>query len=1578
MDENQKKNKSLKNFNYKIKKNIYISIKRNYYNSKIFYVFMNILEIFDHIIFIDIIFKFKRNFINLYFCFYFISPTFYYEIINTKLGNDSNSNILNISEYENDQINLIQEKYLKIPPISQLNFKQNKIIKIIFLFLIIFLFAIQLIKEFYYFINVIKKIGIYFVYFIFYSLTVPITLIFNRIILIQFLSNYKDIKLDFILDLILMIIFNYFLFEFYNVFIYAYENNEKYFFIKSNFFIVRLFAKQIGVILIVLRNDNKYYLIFQLLWSGLFIISFYNVAYIYMIKFNKNIFEKIIFYMQNLVFSLFFVRFINLFVIKSISDFEAFKILESFSVIFMSIVLFFKFNITNFHYNIELLEKYLEKENYNFFIGLFQLFNSIIKLFIIKKKNKKLNEQLKDSIFLNLKKELYKFFVLSEKDLTTISENGKFEILYDLEEETKDQSQIIKSTSKKNKAEAIIELYLLLINNFYKITKTKNNHFSTQVKDLLNFYKIVLFFATDDKSFRAEFYLKKYLYSKKHNNSNLIMNILFKYIENIFKMRLKTNDDNSMEHIIYFNLLTIEYLKIMKSFKIILINLDKTQNELFKIIDIECLILGEILDKIIELNKTLGKSHKIREQPENDKFRFIENILFNSNYEKGLEYFDTNILDSLIEQNTYFIIANIGGEYICKKAPILYKDLTENKTSKLFNNNFFNIFPYLIRKEIKKNLEKKIINNKICRIDGVLETAEHYIVYCKLTFNTLPSYKGLLFYICYIEPISSPDNSNHVLIQSNGEIILFGMFYKIYFGFSNSSNNLNLFKLFSIKNFNYNQPYIDVIIPLNELIKKINNSLAKDESKQNSIDVNNSILKIKKEFSAKNLNIRINFKTSYKIKEDNIYLVSVYFLDVNFKNKKKTEKINDESLTYLVSYNNNNSIGSFSSNSYLSSKILKENSWNITNKKGNSGIISKNLLDLIMAFYNIFLIILAIVVCIIIKFYSDNFKIKYKDMLILNSANSDYLISAFFITIISVIYDSDDKYLSLNKFYEDNIQDYNISLEDFYSYEFKKSVVSFIESFYLFKKEYGSISKKNELYPVIFENLTSLSTYGQLETLTYLNSFEIKRNYFYILSHNENFYYFIPLINYYEIDKKISSFSQNQKYIFTFIYNSVNFFIKIFNIIGKSKRYFEKKTTEYKFVSLFLFIGFLIFNIFSLFLLFLSIQITNKKMLKIVKNIFKLTNKRKNFLIEKLKYCKITIQNELKYSIFIDKIKEIDPKKKLLINLPQKFEPSMGEFVNDNSNSKLVNENNKVNHNNNKNNNDDDENIYLISATIKNTKLDYNFKTYNFVISILIFLCSIYIIYLIITVCLVFAYFSKFNIKIEETNNISDLQNLLLIYNLVIKISILSNNSDIHLEYDTFGRLTKNIYSNYSNFKKILLKENNKETVKYFNSIINYDSNPCNILLDDNELKYSLINICDYEPFLQTNLETMIGGYVNQLRKEYINFNISKKSIDDIINCFHSENLQKNNLKMIIYFLNFLKTIEDEYILPQLNDLTDRLTVILIVLFIVMVITEVFYYFGTSFLVTKRLSETLNIYVIMDKFFGAEEIKEKK
>ena len=61
------------------------------------------------------------------------------------------------------------------------------------------------------------------------------------------------------------------------------------------------------------------------------------------------------------------------------------------------------------------------------------------------------------------------------------------------------------------------------------------------------------------------------------------MNCIFEYLEDYFKKKEKDIEDNSMEYIIYFNLLNIEYLKIIKAFKIMLLNFNKSHKELIKI-----------------------------------------------------------------------------------------------------------------------------------------------------------------------------------------------------------------------------------------------------------------------------------------------------------------------------------------------------------------------------------------------------------------------------------------------------------------------------------------------------------------------------------------------------------------------------------------------------------------------------------------------------------------------------------------------------------------------------------------------------------------------------------------------------------------------------------------------------------------------------------------------------------------------------------------------------------------------------------------------------------------------------------
>ena len=84
--------------------------------------------------------------------------------------------------------------------------------------------------------------------------------------------------------------------------------------------------------------------------------------------------------------------------------------------------------------------------------------------------------------------------------------------------------------------------------------------------------------------------------------------------------------------------MNIEYLKILKSFKTILKSFTKSRKEIIRIIDIQSSVIGDSLNKIISLIDKSSDSIKIREQPENEKFKLIEDILFNANYLNNINF----------------------------------------------------------------------------------------------------------------------------------------------------------------------------------------------------------------------------------------------------------------------------------------------------------------------------------------------------------------------------------------------------------------------------------------------------------------------------------------------------------------------------------------------------------------------------------------------------------------------------------------------------------------------------------------------------------------------------------------------------------------------------------------------------------------------------------------------------------------------------------------------------------------------------------------------------------------------------
>ena len=362
----------------------------------------------------------------------------------------------------------------------------------------------------------------------------------------------------------------------------------------------------------------------------------------------------------------------------------------------------------------------------------------------------------------------------------------------------------------------------------------------------------------------------------------------------------------------------------------------------------------------------------------------------------------------------------------------------------------------------------------------------------------------------------------------------------------------------------------------------------------------------------------------------------------------------------------------------------------------------------------------------------------------------------------------------------------------------------------------------------------------------------------------------------------------------------------------------------------------------------------------------KLTQRGKNYLEKKLKYIKHIIQNELKPSIAIEQLKEINPATK-----PK---------VANNAQLSLTHQMKEINPND-----DDKDDMFLIKFNANQKKKIYHFIAYIQSFKTLLLLGSIYLIFIVITFPIMTSLFKKLEIKRRETQAIQDLQELLISYYIGIRLSIALNSTDLQLKLGIFGSMTDNIFSNHTEAKRLMITENVKSTINRLmitenvKSTINYlnqindNNNSCEFLLENNEYKYGLILICNFEPLMQTKVETMISGFINQLRSEFLNYNQSEKLESDLIQYFHSRTFQFNNLQVIIFFMNYLNDLEYKYTLPDLQDNINTLMLFLVIMFIIMVITEIIYYFSSSIFVLGRMSSSFNDYKVIEKFFSYDD-----
>ena len=1594
-----KENKNHFNFSDLLIK-IYVNLKENSLKFHKYQLLFNFFDMINNIIIIDIIFNYKKNFIDIFSYTYLFNYIFYFELLNNYLikSNNNSEDILSEENYKYDQISLIINKQFNINIYNQYKFKELLVIKIVLIALGYLCFIIMLIdiNKNSLFIG-IKKICSIFIYIFYKGLINIIILIFFRKIFIQFSISYNKLDNSVIIDLILIVFMCIPLFIFNNLFIYSFGCNEKYYFLKLNLFLNELIINFLSCIIITLRFNIKFSIIFQLSWILLYFHKFYFKSKIYIYNIFKNLNDYIDIFFEIIILSKIIIGFISILVLSSFQKIKFYKIIEKIILFFLIIVISFILFKNQKHIHFSQLIYYFNSNNSNFLYGIYQLFEPFKEVIVLNLVSNKISEKNKELILTSIQKNIKLYFCTDKDDFEFLNNDIEKirKILFNVNNCY--SSTIITNTNPlidNNSSDKFLNfnnLLLSIIKLFYKSSKKKSDNFNEYIRELMIYYKILFYYVIDGKTFRTEYILKKFLCSKYYKNNNCILSkAVFNFLD--YHFQFNNVEENSSIYALTFFKLNSAFYKIVNSFKYIIDNFSRDKSELLKITLLKNKTIGKNLSKIIKINKQTNDS-KIKENVAQEKLTMVEAIIFNSSFDKSIENFDLNNIDLVVEKNTNFFLLYRDNDIIIKKAPLKYNEITEFKTTKLKNKSFVKIFPDLIGNEIIKEIKKNIFsdNNKIIT---VVQNYNGCISLVKLILNHLPSFKGKLYLSCTIEcNLNTKDNV--LILTKSGLIKKFGQFFLEYFGLSpidtRESNFLNLINktMFNLVNLENNSIVLNV--NFDKMCKNIRKNIFKSKIKS-SIEYIANLENLKKQLkNKKSINIKLILRNIYYNESEKYYVITTQFdgiieqkyLEIQTTVNQRETQINSTKL----------SLSSIASVSQLA--VLKDKDWNVTSQNKNKLKLEKNKLGIISLIYNFILIIAAIVICIIIYRTINNFKETYNTIYTFITFTSQFYYNQFYFINKVVIKNNN----SNNNFYDVLSNEFqeigiNLTIADLYIYQ-NKILADYYSTLYNeeIKQCFEKIDKKSKLWESIIKKISFNNIEGGTTNTSYQIFFPEIITYNYVLSQIKGYYLEIEQINYNVTDllnyiNRINSLELKYAYYLMTNYKDVQDII--FEMNTNIKDIYTSKLKNLKIFVYVLIIIFIGFNILSCLLLYLSINLLNNNIVKIIEKIVKVENNHLFFLRNKIKITKLIIIDELKATIGVVQLKNLFNNQKKIKNLKPsqtnlKYssidEKDSGAILKKSTSANLhflkKSTTSKNNYDSNVNFNNTTQTDEIIFIPNDNKKIIIN-KVYIKVFQTIFFFILLYIIFMVIILTKVKNYFSDINHKLTYLKSINDLSGCLFSYFFINKLSIYFNTTYFYDNYD-MNNMQHEIFGNYSS---LIISLTNEKSNKYKQlvNILNSEEACDNVIISQKNYTEIVSKICKSYQKLHTNFQLVVNGIVGSIRQIYLYWYESNRDLNSIIKNFHHKNFQFENFSIIIYVIDAMNYILYQYITPDFNSSINKLNKFVIIMLSCMVFIEIFNYIQNNIFILNDLSKSISNYKIIEKFFvkSDKEKKEKK
>ena len=1644
MEITSKKNKK---YYKKILKRIFKSIENNSPKNKIFFFLIKMIELTNIIIVIDIIFKYKNNKINSDFFIYFINPIFYTEILLNKFSNNSeiydNNCFLTEDKYNNQQISLISKKYFNINIYKESCYLLNKLyLFIIILFINLLFFILSLKIKYYKFVSYIKKLCSIILYILFKILAIPLLYIFNKKFFLQFSNDYIDIKYNFCLDFFLLVYFNYIFYLFYFYFIYSYNKTFSIVLVNNNLHSFYFIVNELSCIIIVLRF-NTYSIIIELFWTLMFFLLFKLETKHYLLRMRKKNYEEINYAFLLLILCYFLIKGINL--ICHIKKSKIEKYLNIAILLFLFIFFYYLIiNLKRITQLSDLIKYYNKKDDFILYVC-YQIFEPLLSFFyhlLYDGKN-----LFKDGLLKEHYRENFKLFCKNNEDLNYLEDyKDKFIFNFEHSNSLKEEQKVLTIRNNMNNDKDYIDILLFIIKKNEKKIKLENSfvknkyyNFFKKLEKVLIFYKILIYFILDNDTFRAQYFLKKFLYKKKSVLSFLSLSI-FSIINKMLKIFEEKNKDeiNPTSFLIIFQTLNDEYLKLLKHFEDILSNFKSSKIEIYKTIDLNVYKIKRSLKRIYKICSGKFKDNLMK-QTENEKFMLIENILFSYKFEHNLNFFDISNLDQFVEKNNSFLIMIENDEFIIKKVPLFYSELTDIDIILINNKNFYLIFPPCIAISLIKKIKKMLFKFKNYNLETVVLDSNNFLLGVNLYFKILPTLKGNNYIICKIENANQLISNSYAIVNQNNVFKYISQFYYNFFGIKDISNlNLNLFKLFGIhdidlkydinlNNIDNNKDEIIYIKKYNFTYRELYKNAMKFIKKEKFVIQNDFEEKIKKLFSKSKQNNTLTIDVINKEKFINFETnEDIYLFKLNFKglpiyeNEIGNNTILEETfiLNAKVLEQNNNFNVSMISKSIASSKIQnsaigdidadKKIFWRIINYKDSKGFFKeKNIYSKISLLYNFILIIMAILLLIYInKETNYYFQINYC-LVDLRMIKINFLYGIFFMLHIIKIQDYEKYNISyINDEYTKNIKDYDFNINNFINNLYKNFVDNLFDLFEDYKLNFYTLNSNNKFQKIIYDEYEILFIDGY-KKYNFINLFEIYIDFFYIYNENYKIGFNYTIVNYNKIPEYINknlSSNYNQMY-YLIIYNFNTILNYLNDVIEQAVKIYNDIYKSYTIKVYIIIIIFFFLNFISIVIIILSMKIEKKKIVKIIESMVKIENYEKENLFIKIFFCRKIILNEIKPSLAINELhksltiqkKHIKKIRKTLINYK-----SLNPNLNNNNNQPIKRQKtvyfkentstfeNNYNEYHNNNSTKKDLMVKFNSSIELNNKLKNKFPIYysnfNHTQPLYNFYFKIWIIIIknILLLCSIYIIFIVivFPILYNKFQSISFQKDV--IYHT-------KNLNEYSLEYYLVLKLSillidksygNNIYKNGKDifYEKYHLMRKYFRKSKYNNYFDEIFSNAGEYIINNfisYENKSKLIDILKYEKFSIQKIETIFTSYIAGIEIVYYNYIMNNITEENIINYYYSKNFQFSNIIQIIYFKSLIENFIYSLLSSDFDKLVKNLEIFLIVIFIFIVLIEILNYILSVYKIDKKLKNIIDIYNVIKKFFISNEEENK-